>query len=580
MAARLTTYVVVAIVAATLIAGLIVGAQRDDSSGPVDLIIHNARVYSAERTGAMAEAVAVRGNQILRVGGEREIMRLRRPQTTVIDAKGAAVLPGFNDAHVHFIEGGLSLDEVNLVGAADLAAIQERIAGWADLHPERAWIVGRGWTDGQFAESSSPTRQQLDAAVADRPAVMFSADGRAAWLNTKALAAAKITRHSANPRDGTIVRESRSGQPAGLLKEAAVGLVRKAAPAPTREDRARALGAAIVAAHERGVTSVQDPGGSPADLELLDEARRANELTVRVYEAIAVTAPIPPAKIGRLEDIAREYRDDALLKSGAISVDVDGDVESQTAALIDPYAARGAETAPTRVSPENLNRLAQDADARGWQVMANATGDAAVRAALDAFEQAARGRDPKAAERRHRIERAELVAPEDLPRFRAAGVIPSVQPARSLPHMPAIDLWGRLLGPERASRGWPLNSLMTARARLALGSDWPAAPLDPLLTLQAAVNRATAEGLPDGGWFADERLPLKAAINAYTSDAAWASFDEHRKGVVRAGMLADLVVLSDDIFTNPPAKLASTTVETTIFDGKVVYRRSAQRGTE
>ncbi len=579
MAARLTTYVVVAIVAATLIAGLIVGAQRDDSSGPVDLIIHNARVYSAERTGAMADAVAVRGNQILRVGGEREIMRLRRPQTTVIDARGAAVLPGFNDAHVHFIEGGLSLDEVNLAGAADLTAIQERIARWADAHPERSWIVGRGWTDGQFGESP-PTRQLLDAAVADRPAVMYSTDGRSAWLNTKALAAAKITRRSANPRDGTIVREARTGQPAGVLKDAAVALARKAAPAPTREDRARALRAAIAVAHEHGITSVQDPGGSPADLELFDEARRANELTVRVYEAIAVTAPVPPAKIARLEDIAREYRDDALLKSGAISVDVDGDVESQTAALIDPYAARGAETASTRVAPELVNRLAQDADARGWQVMANAAGDAAVRIALDAFEQAARGRDRSASERRHRIERAELVAPEDLPRFRAAGVIASAQPARALPHMPAIDLWGRLLGPERASAGWPLNSLLTARARLALGSDWPAAPLDPLLTLHAAVNRATADGLPDGGWYVAERLPLKAAINAYTSDAAWASFDEHRKGVVRAGMLADLVVLSDDIFTSPPAKLASTTVDTTIFDGKVVYRRSAQRGTE
>ena len=578
MAARLTTYVVVAIVAATLIAGLIVGAQRDDSSGPVDLIIHNARVYPAERTGAMAEAVAVRGNQILRVGSEREIMRLRRPQTTVVDAKGAAVLPGFNDAHVHFIEGGLALDQVNLLGAEGVEELQDRVTAWAGTHVERGWIVGRGWTYGQFGDSL-PTRQQLDAATDDRPAVMFSADGRSAWLNTKALEAAKIARRTPNPKNGAIVREARTGLPTGLLKEGAVALIWKAAPAPTREDRARALRAAIAVAHEHGVTSVQDAGGSADDLALFDEARRANELTMRVYEAVAAPAKVSPALLERLEAISREYSDDPLLKSGAVTIDVDGDVESQTAAMIDPYANRASDGGVPRLQAVELNRFVQAMDAHGWQVMANATGDAAVRMALDALEQAARTRDRAAREGRHRIERAELVAPDDLARFGALGVIASLQPAHALPHMPEIDLWGRLLGPERAARGWAANSLAKASGRLAFGSDWPSAPMDPMLALHAAVTRTTADGLPDGGWFADERLALKRAIDAFTSDAAWASFDEHRKGVIAPGMLADLVVLSDDIFEGPPARLATTTVAATIFDGKIVYQRAVNRGT-
>jgi predicted amidohydrolase YtcJ len=235
MAARLTTYVVVGIVAATLIAGLMVGAQRDDNDGPVDLIVFNGKVYTADASGSTAEAVAVRGNQILRVGSNREINRLRRPQTTVVDALGGAVLPGFNDASARFIDAGVALDGVNLADATTLGEIAARVRAWAAAHPERPWILGRGWSSRSL--DGSPTRQLLDTAVTDRPVYLVSLDGGSAWLNTSGLHKAGITAGTLAPAEGTIVREPR-GMPSGVLKGTAVALASRAVPRTTREDRA------------------------------------------------------------------------------------------------------------------------------------------------------------------------------------------------------------------------------------------------------------------------------------------------------------------------------------------------------
>jgi predicted amidohydrolase YtcJ len=254
MAARLTAYVVVGIVGATLIAGLIVGAQRDDNDGPVDVIIHNAKVYTAGSRGAMAEAVAVRGNQILRVGTDREIARLRRPQTLMIDAKRAAVLPGFNDAHLRLIDGGLALDQVDLLDASTLEETQVRIRNWAEGNPDRPWVLGAGWYYQSFPDNL-PTRQMLDSIVSDRPAQFLSRDGHVSWVNTKALRLAKVTRHTPDPPNGTIVRDARTGEPTGVLKEAAMALVSRFVPQPTAEARAAALRAAIAEAHKYGITS-------------------------------------------------------------------------------------------------------------------------------------------------------------------------------------------------------------------------------------------------------------------------------------------------------------------------------------
>ena len=575
MAARLTTFVVVAIVAATLIAGLIVGAQRDDSDAPIDLIIHNGTVYAADAAGTMSEAIAVRGNQIVRVGSDRDVLRLRRPQTQVIDARKGAVLPGFNDAHVHFIGGGLALDTIDLLDAVTVEDIQQRIRQWAIANPDRPWIVGRGWYYQPFS-GGLPTRQLLDAVVPDRPARIISYDGHTAWVNTKALRLAGITKRTPDPSNGTIVKDARTGEPTGVLKEAAMSLVGRLVPAPTREDRARALRAAVSEAQRYGVTSVQVAGAGEEDLELYDEAARAGELKVRVYAALRAHGTLDEAALERLETLRHKYGDSPVFKTGALKIGLDGVIESHTAAMLEPYANRADPGTPT-IAPDDLNRSVRLADARGWQIMTHAIGDRAIRMALDAYAHAARSNPLSPRGRRHRVEHVETVDPADMDRFGTLGVIASMQPFHGSPSPAQIDVWTRNIGEERASRGWPYHSIAAARGPLAFGSDWPVVPLNPMLGLHTAVNRTTPGGVPDGGWHPSETLALKAAINAYTSGSAWASFDEQRKGTLTPGMLADIVILSDDVFS-PKAKLhdlAAARTVVTIFDGKVVYSRSS-----
>ena len=571
MAARLTTYVVVAIVAATLIAGLMVGAQRDDNDGLVDLIVFNAKIYTADSSGTMAEAVAVRGNQILRVGSNREINRLKRPQTTVIDARGAAVVPGFNDASTHFIDGGLALDQVDLTDASTVEEIQARIKVWAESHPGRPWILGRGWHP---SVTTAPTRQLLDDVAADVPMCLVSADGHTAWLNSKALQRAGITRQTQAPAEGVIGRDSRTGMPTGLLKGTAVALATKVLPRPTRDERARALVEAIDEAHRQGVTSIHDTIDRADDFLLYDDARRDGDLAVRVYASVSADG-VPEAELlEELESLSNRYPDDPLFKMGDAKIAIDGAIESQDAALLQPYENRPDYQGPDHVDPDALNRLVRLLDARHWQVSISANGDRAVRMALNAFDHAVRSNPEPERGRRHRLEGVALVDAVDVARFGRLRTVATLRPDDMMPTSDRLELWARAVGPERASRAWPAASLVSGRGQIAFAIDSPAG-MDPFTAIQTAVTRATPDG-PEEAWSAAERVSLKRAINALTSVPAYASFDEQRKGSLKKGMLADLVVLSDDIFDVPATDLRRTTVAATIFDGKIVYQRSAK----
>jgi predicted amidohydrolase YtcJ len=563
MATRLTTFIVVGIVAATLIAGLIVGAQRDDNEGPVDLIVHNARVYTADADQSMAEAIAIRGNQILSVGSNREINRLRRPQTTLIDAKGAAVLPGFNDAHLHFIDGGLTFEMLDLHDAVTPERVAERLTVWAESNPTHSWIRGRRWLEAGF--TGVPTRQLLDAAVPDRPVQIVSADRATSWVNTKALEAADITRRTASPPGGTIVRDAR-GEATGVLRGTASRLIEQVVPTPTPEARSQALRAAIDAANRHGITSVQTAGDSAADFELYDAARKAGDLTVRVYGALALSsARLTDADTNRLDEIARQYPDDPRFKTGAARLTVDGDVESHTAAMHEPYATEPFDADPL-VNADDLNRNVRLLDAYGWQVATDASGDRAVTMALNAYAHAIRSNAAPPAGRRHRVDHVESIAEPDFARLRGLSVVTSL-----LPREGAVADRGPHIGAVRAARGGAIRRVATAGGRIALGSDWPASTLDPLAVLQAATGVADtpAERAAEPA----ERVGMKTAIDAYTSSAAYASFDEQRKGSITRGMLADIVVLTEDIFTSPAATLPAARIAVTIFDGKIVYRR-------
>ena len=577
MAARLTAYAVAFIVAVTFIAGLIVRAQREDE-GPVDLIVINGKVYPASGETDLAEAVAVTGNKVVRVGTNREIQRLRRAQTVVVDAKGGAVLPGFNDAHAHLISGGLALDQISLADAKTIDEIKDTIRVWAESHPEREWITGRGWYYQPF-NGTMPTRQLLDSIVPDRPVYLIAYDGHTGWANTKALQLAGITRRSQSPANGQIVKDPRSGEPTGALKEAAMSLMSAAAPKPTEEDRLAAVRAAIDEAHRYGITSLQDAGGTVEDLDLFDRLRKRGELTLRVYQALRADSTLTEAGVDVLDQVRSRYADDPLLKTGAVKLIADGVIESQTAAMLEPYANKPAVKGEARFTPEQLNKVVTMLDQRGWQVMTHAIGDAAVRMTLDAYEAAARINPAPERGRRHRIEHIETIDPADVPRFGKLGVIASMEPVHATPSPTPGDVWSVNIGEARAARGWMWNSIAKAGGRLAFGSDWPVMTLDPRKGLHVATTRTTLDGLPEGGWIPSERLPIRKAIDAYTRDAAWASFDDLRKGKLAKDMLADIVVLTDDIFSGPASRLTTTEVAVTIADGKVVYRRDPPENT-
>ncbi|MGH9176153.1 MAG: amidohydrolase, partial [Vicinamibacterales bacterium] len=398
MAARLTAYLVAFIVGTTLIAGLIVGAQRDDG-GPVDLIVLNGRVYTADGKGTMAEAVAVQGNKILHVGTSREVQRLRRPQTVVMDARGGAVLPGFNDSHVHFLGGGLALNQVNLLDAKTQSEIELTVREWAEAHSDRTWVTGRGWYYEPFT-GGLPTRQILDELVPDRPAYLTSYDGHTGWANSRALKLAGITRRTANPAHGIIVKDARTGEPTGVLKEAAMSLMSPILPKPTRAETVAAIRAATTEAHRRGVTSIQNASGSADELEVYSALHEARALEMRVYSALSARPEITSAELDAFDDLREKYADDPVFKTGAVKVMADGVIESHTAAMLEPYSTRANVRGEPRMSAEELDRLVGELDRRGWQVMIHAIGDRAIRMALDAFEHAAAGNPAPARGRR------------------------------------------------------------------------------------------------------------------------------------------------------------------------------------
>jgi len=558
-----------------------VTAQRPADSKPADLVVLNGKVYTAGKNATFAQAVAVRGNTIAAVGSAQEIERLRGPQTQVVDAAGGAVLPGFNDVHTHMLSGGLAMDTVELGGAANLADVQQRVRDYAAANPNRAWIQGRGWHYEPFP-GSMPTREQLDQAVPDRPAVMRCYDGHSIWVNSKALALAGITRTTPDPPNGTIVRDPKSGEPTGLLKESpASSLVTKLIPKPTRAEERRALEAAMAEALKYGVTSVTDAAGSPEDFEVYDDLRRSGKLGARVYYSLLVTPNFSDKDADRFDAIWKAHPDTPMLKTGIVKMFMDGVIETNTAFMLAPYV-----NAPTTGKPnytrEDFNRIVAMMDKRGWQIMVHGLGDGAVRMVLDGFERAAAVNPAPARGRRHRVEHIETIDLADVPRFGTLGVIASmhpvggffVPPAQPAPQRPAgtpaaVGAWAGNIGPERAARGGLWKSISDAGGRVVFGSDWPVATLDAIGRSVGISNR-----LPRAGG-TDQRLPLATAINDYTSEAAYAAFDEKVKGTLAPGMLADIAVLATDIFAKAPAVRDDVAVKTTIVDGKVVYRAPA-----
>ena len=551
-----------------LVAALQPAAGRQPEAPAADLLIANGRVYAG--SGAFQQAVAIRGNQIVAVGRSADLERLRGPQTEVIDAHGRAVVAGFNDSHVHFIDGGLALQDLDLSGVTTLREVQARISAFAQRKPGATWVRGRGWLYAPFP-GGLPVRQQLDEVVPDRPAIMECYDGHSVWVNSKALQLAGITKDTPDPKNGVVVKDPKTGEPTGVLKEAAQSLLDKVLPRPTGDDLRAALRAAVAEAHRLGVTSIQNANGNARDLQLYADAKRAGDLRVRMYAALSISPGFSDADADRFDELRSRYgTDDPVLRTGIVKIMSDGVIESRTAAMLAPYT-NSTSSGTANYSVEELNRIIAQMDRRGWQIQVHAIGDRAVRMTLDAFERAAAANPAPSRGRRHRLEHIETIDAADIPRFGKLGLIASQQPM----HVALGDMnsttpsgpWPDNVGRDRASRAWNWKSILDGGGRVTFGSDWYVAPLDPLQGVWLVTTRRTPPGMRD------QKLSMQQAIDGYTSWAAYASFEEQRKGTLAPGMLADVVVLSRDIFAQPPSTPTDVVVDATVFDGKVVYRR-------
>ena len=533
-----------------------------------DSVVVNARIYTVNSRQPWAEALAVRGDKILAVGSVREIDRYRRPNTRVIDAQGRLVLPGFTDCHIHFMEGSLGLLHVDLNGAATVAEIRKRVSAYAVAHPREEWILGMGWTYPAFAPSGMPDRRLLDEVVLDRPVLLEAYDGHTSWANSKALAVAGITRETPDPPNGKIIRDEK-GEATGALLEAAGGLVSKFAPKPTRDERLAALRKGLHEANRVGLVRVHSAGGDFEWLDLYDELRLNGELTVRQYIAYRLNPPeLTPAAIEKAEQARRIYRDD-WIAAGAVKTMLDGVVEAHTAAMLAPYSDDPTKSGALFWDPAKYQQAVVELDRRGFQIFTHAIGDRAVRLALDAYEHAQARNGTK--DTRPRVEHIETITAVDIPRFGTLGAIASFQPLHAYPDDDTLKIWARNAGPDRAGRAWVWHSIEATGGRLAFGSDWPVVTLSPWPGVQNALTRQTTEGDPPGGWLPKERISLEDTIKAYTLGAAIAGRREKTEGSLEAGKLADLVVLSQNLFEIPANQTGKTEVVLTMVGGRVVY---------
>jgi predicted amidohydrolase YtcJ len=510
----------------------------------------------------------------VKVGTGAEVRALKGPNTREFDVGGGLVLPGFNDGHSHFLDGSLGLDQVNLTGVTTLPAIQEAVRTYAAERPDEPWIVGFGWIYSTFPDRL-PHRRDLDAVEARRPVFLYSYDGHSAWCNGAALKAAEITARTPQPPpgQGEIVKDRRTGEPTGALKEGAMGLVERVLPKPSHEKKIAALEKGMKLANSFGITSVQNCSGGQDEIDLYAELQKDGRLTVRTSTAFPMPekpVELTDAVIGRIE-AAKQAHHDHLVRAGTVKFFADGVIESNTAAMLAPYANDPETKGVPHYDARQLQAMVRRVDAAGFQIYIHAIGDAAVRMSLDALEAAARERPGVL--RRHRLEHIETIDAADIPRFGALGVLASMQPYHAYPEPNLLEVWAVNVGPGRLERAFAWNSIASAGGRLVFGSDWPVVTMDPLTGLHNAILRQDTDGKPEGGFVAKERVTLEQAIAAYTINGAYASFEEDVKGSITEGKLADLTVVSADLFKIPPQQVHEAKVTLTIFNGREVYSK-------
>ena len=533
------------------------------SQPAADLIIRSAKIWTVDKTHPTAQAVAVLDGRIVAVGSNDEIEAWRGPRTRVVDASGKLLLPGFNDSHVHFVDGGLSLDSVQLNDAASAAEFARRIGEQAKKTPRGEWVTSGDWDETKWTPAAMPTKDLIDPLTPDTPVFVSRYDGHMALANSVTLRLAGITAQTPDPPGGVIVHDAQ-GNPTGALKDAAMDYVYKIAPPLSHDARTRAVKRALAHAASLGVTSVQHMNPEYADIAVYSELLERGELTARIYAAPLIPGVDDQVKIG-----IRHAFGGPFLRIGALKAYADGSLGSSTAYFFDPFSNQpnnhgllSDEMHPVSLMQDRMMR----ADAAGLQICTHAIGDQGISIILDLYSEIVKAHGER--DRRFRIEHAQHMAAKDFDRFAQLHVIASVQPYH------AIDdgRWAEeRIGHDRASRTYAFRTFLNHGVRLAFGTDWNVAPLNPMLGLYAAVTRATLDGKNPNGWFPEQKLTVAEAVEAYTMGSAYAEFQENDKGSITPGKLADMVLLSDDIFSIDPVKIRDVKVLSTWVGGKIVW---------
>jgi predicted amidohydrolase YtcJ len=552
-------------------AGLCLGGCRH--TDPAELVLRHGAIYPLATDSLRVETLAVRDGRVVYAGDDRGARRLIGGRTEVLELAGRMVLPAFRDTHVH-PRGGINLSECGFDELRTRDAVLDSLKRCAALHPEHPWVRGRGWQLPLFPDAN-PRKEWLDLIIPDRPVFLVAADGHSAWVNSKALALAGVTRDTRDPPNGRIERDPRTREPSGTLRERAIDLVARELPPRSQAEIRSGLLRAVRLANSYGIVVLHEAAAGPALLEAYAALDSAGELSARIIAAIEVDPAAGLSQLDSLRAWRGRFAGRRYFSASAAKLFVDGVIEAKTAALLAPYLDGSGRRGEPNFSPGALDTLVAAIDAAGFQVHQHAIGDRAVRMALDALAFARQHNGPR--EARPIIAHLELIDPADIPRFAELGVIPSFQPLWAYADDYITRLTEPILGPQRSRWLYPIGSVARSGAPLAAGSDWPVSSMNPLEAIQVAVTRRGPEAGPGPPWIPEEVVPLRTMLAAYSSGGAYAAGTESTEGTLELGKTADLIVLDRDLYRIPVTQIHAAKVLLTLLDGRTVWRDRSLR---
>ena len=549
---------------------IIIGCTKAYKGEPADLVIKNAKIVTIDKDNPRAEAVAVKGEFIIAVTSNSKINQyIGEGITKVIDAKGRLLVPGFNDAHIHFTSGGRSMMDLDFRYVHDVETIKQMVKEKVAQSKPGELIVGRGWEHETFPDKKWPAKEILDAVAPDNPVMLSRADGHSVWVNSYIIERSEITKDTPDPPNGTIVKDPITGEPTGIFKEGARRLLKvessvKLTPEEQEERADKALELALDAARRTGVTSIQQLNG---EYERFQRFKDESKLTLRVTFNMAM--PVDEQGLKRLDELRKRFpQENNWIRFGYLKIFIDGTLGSGTALMFEPFEDDPSTSGLPMMPYEEYERRIVAADAMGFQTGTHAIGTKGNNWVLNAIEKALEVNGKRNS--RHRSEHAQILLLSDIPRFVELGVIASMQPTHCITDKRFAE---KRIGMERCKGAYAWQKLLDAGVHIAFGTDWAVEPIDPLEGLYAAVTRKDRAGEPGEGWFPDQKLSMEKAIELYTIGSAYAEFMEDRKGVIKVGYFGDIVLFNNDLMTIPHEEIMTSKVDYTIVGGKIVFKR-------